>query len=337
MNLNKDHIKLTIHTHFDLVPPQLKIKINNTEIFNNKAEKELILEHNEYLHDRFKITIEKSGKSKKLADKGNYQESIIDVSLNGLSQCCNKFGKFIIKNNPYIKDQTIQTNKLNLNGIWTLELPVFRQPFFKETGIMRDSYENTDIACFGCSFTYGNCLEKNETWPKKLEKMINVKIKNFGCNGNSISSIVGSALEYIENYKCNKIIFLLPHPCRLQVQDIEGNIYNLLPSRTSKVEKLFPDLIRNIVLYGEETILFAGYLDKFVQIINHIAKKADIFLSCYDKELYNILLSLKNCNFKMLPFFNRDKRYSLASDNIHPGPEHMEIFANDIVKYLNNQ
>ena len=38
----------------------------------------------------------------------------------------------------------------------------------------------------------------------------------------------------------------------------------------------------------------------------------------------------------MLPKYNLNKEYKLASDNLHPGPDHNRQFVENIVQYIND-
>ena len=96
------------------------------------------------------------------------------------------------KDNPYTDDSSIQTVELSLNGIWTIRLPIYSilgtATLIKNK--FRNNIEDCDIACFGCSFTYGSYVDYNETWPYLLEKELN-KIQKL--NPDVTGSIVTDA------------------------------------------------------------------------------------------------------------------------------------------------
>ena len=290
--------------------------------------------------DRLNITIEKTGKTKQVVDSNEPQEIIIeDVLLNGMSQHPDKFGIFVQKDNPYVKDDILKGNHLALNGLWQLDVPIFRQKFISDmTRPYRDTFEDTKIACFGCSFTFGAELRYDQTWPYLLGS----DAKNYGMGGSSISAIVGTAREYVKNFNCDKIIILLPHPCRLQLEDDDGSVHTLLPGRSPEVEEKFKYINRDIVLFGEGSLLLSGYANGLKNMLKEISDKTELYLSSYRKETYDCLPSLIKdspgnqigAKFSILPFYEMSGEYEMASDNEHPGPEHNRIFAKQITPIL---
>jgi hypothetical protein len=109
----------------------------------------------------------------------------------------------------------------------------------------------------------------------------------------------------------------------------------LYPGRSPEIEKKFPDLCKDIVMYGETSLLLAGYIGKFKKIIDQIntaGKK--VFVSCYDSEFYEILKNLSLDGITLLPYYERDERYTFSDDYGHPGKIHNRLFAENIVKYV---
>ena len=309
-----------------VIPPRLRININGIKVFDGLLERAKTIRHDVDLQDRLNIIIHKTGKTKEVVDRKKPQEVLVEeVLLNGLSQHPDKFGVFNQKDNSNVKDQTIEGNEMALNGVWELDLPIFRQNFIPDMErSCRDKFEDSKTACFGCSFTYGALLDDNQTWPYHLGA------KNYGISGSSISSIIGTAREYVKNFDCEKIAILLPHPCRLQLEDNTGGIHTLLPGRSPKVEKMFKDVSRDIVMFGEASLLLSGYSNGLKNILKEMSQKTKVYLSAYDKDLYDCLSLLNEGHYKMLPFYERSDQYDFAEDNEHPGPEHNRIFANQI-------
>jgi hypothetical protein len=325
------------------IPPFLKIIANDKIIFEGLVSKYLKLDFDYPDIDRFVIKIKKTGKSKLLLDKLLKQEiTIKSLKLNDCDVHPDKFGIFYQSNNAYLKDQTINnTDKLFLNGLWAIDIPIFN---FKTNESMlyldnlRDSVTDSDIACFGCSFTYGALLKKYQTWPYFLSQNLSNKIvKNYGRAGNSIQEIMSTALDYAKNYNVDNIICLLPLPSRMQLIDpYTQEIVTLLPTMSTAIEKKFPDLIKNIVLYGESSLLFAGYVNYFKDTIFKINSfGTKIYISSYNFEFYNFLKSLHIDKITFLPFYEIDKKHPLAEDQAHPGEIHNRLFAESIVKYVN--
>jgi len=229
------------------------------------------------------------------------------------------------KDNSYVKDKIIEGNEMALNGSWLLDVPVFRQEFVPELDRkQRDQFADTGTACFGCSFTFGTCLDADQTWPHLLSA------KNYGVGGNSISAIVGTAHWYVQNFKCDKLVMLLPHVCRLQLKDNDGSVHTLLPGRSPEVEKKFKDVNRNIVMFGEPSLLFSGYATRMKELLVEINQKTDLYITSYQPDTYDMLDKTMGDVCKILPFYEMSAEFEMASDNEHPGPEHNRIFATQI-------
>ena len=319
----------------------LTIHAQDNLIFQGQAENYMELNFPYPDADRFIIKIKKTGKTKEIVDKKLRQEIIVtSLKLNGCDMHADKFGNFLQFDNAYVDDQKNNTNKLYLNGEWNINLPIFDYKLTHSAlheSNLRDAVAHSDIACFGCSFTYGANLKTNETWPCYLSEELQGKIvKNYGRGGNSVQEIMSTALEYAKNYKATSIICLLPHPSRMQLIDPATNTpITLYPGRSPEIEKKFPDLCKDIVMYGETSLLLAGYIGKLKKIIDQIhAAGKKVFVSCYDSEFYEILKNLSLDNITLLPYYERDERYPFSDDHGHPGKIHNRLFAENIVKYV---
>jgi hypothetical protein len=322
-----DKVEIHLDVHSGKVLPDLKLSVNGEIIYDDAPSMAITLKHEIQLSTRLQIKIEKSGKTKAVADSNEPQEVHVNkVLLNGLDQHADKFGIFDQKNNSYVEDQSLDGNIMSLNGDWTLDVPILRQPFLPDLDRpFRDEFTDAGTACFGCSFTYGSYVEYNQSWPYFLGS----HARNYGIPGSSISSIVGTARHYIEKHSCERMIILLPHSCRLQLED-QGTTYTLLPGRTPKVEKKFKQISKDIVMFGEGSLLLSGYAGAMKDALQDISQKTKLFLSSYNKEIYDLLPDLDNGHFTILPFYELSNKFELASDNEHPGPEHNRAFADKI-------
>ena len=326
-----DRIEITLSTNIGKVAPHLEVYVEDSIIFDGMVDKDMTLKHERDQKSRLKISINKSGKTKEIADSNEPQEVMVEkITLNGLDVHADKFGVFNQKNNPYTDDKTIDGNIMALNGWWEFSIPVFRQPFVSHMDKdYRDTFTDTKMAAFGDSFTYGACLKEDQTWPHYLGA------KNYGWaeGGSCISSIVATARDYIKEHKCETMIMLLPHPCRLQVT-VDGNVRTLLPGRSPEIENIFKELSRDIVMFGEASLILSGYADTMKEILHDISKKTKLFLSAYNPETYDCIKALKDDTYEVLPFYETSKMYDLAHDNEHPGPGHNKDFANKIGRIL---
>ena len=328
-----DIVQIALTPNSGQVPAHLKVNVGDENIFDGNLERPRILEHKMMVPDRLKIEIIKTGKTKAVADSGQPQEVIVDrVAMNGLNLHADKFGNFFQKDNAYLKDKAIDGNILSVNGEWNLDVPVFRQNFVPYMDRQyRDPFQDTEVACFGCSFTYGSMLEKTQTWPYFLGA------KNYGwaSGGSCISSIIGTAREYIQNYKCDKMVILLPHPCRLQVVD-NGVVKTLLPQNisTKDLASRFKDLSRDVVMFGEASLILSGYARTLTGHLAEMCKKTKIYISSYEPDTYECINALQDQSFEVLPFYETSNQYDFAEDNLHPGPDHNQEFANKIGKII---
>ena len=309
-----------------VIPPRLRIAINGNEVFDGLLEQAKSIRHETDLGDRLIITIHKTGKTKEVVDRQEPQEVLVkDVLLNGLSQHPDKFGTFDQADNPYVKDQTIRGNEMSLNGSWTLDVPVFKQEFVPELGReQRDQFTDTETACFGCSFTQGAFLEYEQTWPYHLGS----GAKNYGVGGNSISGIVGTAHWYVQNFKCDKLVMLLPHVSRLQINDQKTGLWTLTFGKNDHSRA--KEMIRDIVMFGEPSLLFSGYCKRMKELLVEINQKTDLYITTYQQDTYDVLGKTMNGICKFLPLYEVSSEYEMAPDREHPGPDHNRIFADQI-------
>lgn len=322
-----DKVVINLKPTTGSVPPRLRIAINGTEVFDGVIDQPKSIRHETESQDRLNITIHKTGKTKDVVDSKEPQEVLVDeVLLNGLSQHPDKFGVFNQKNNSYVKDRTIEGNKMALNGSWSLDVPVFRQEFFPEIDqLQRDQFTDTQTACFGCSFTYGTFLEHDQTWPYHLGNA-----KNYGVGGNSISAIVGTAHWYVQNFKCDRLVMLLPHVCRLQLHDQQKGLWTFIPFRSDKTDGEANEMVKDIVMFGEPSLLFSGYVTRMKELSVEINQKTDLYITSYQPDTYDMLDKTMGDVCKILPFYEMSAEFEMASDNAHPGPEHNRTFANQI-------
>lgn len=321
---------LEIHLKVDTgeIPPYLRITVNDNQIFDGVVCESMTLRHQTELTNRLTISMEKSGKTKMVVDSGDHQTVIADVSLNGLDQHADTFGVFEQRNNPYVDDAKMEGNHMSLNGCWQLDVPVFRQPFMPElklNGGPRDTFSDARIACFGCSFTYGSFLEYDQTWPYYLGDA-----KNYGMGGHSISAIVGSAHWYVQNFKCDKLVMLLPDVYRFQIQNQQKEWWSWCPSTNKKFSGGPKELIRDVVMFGEASLLFSGGVNRMKELLAEINEKTDLYITSWSSETYDMLIKKIRGESEILPFYERSSEFRMAPDDLHPGPDHNRFFANEI-------
>ena len=313
-------------TNYDSVPAHCRIECCGDVILDSVVSKDTELVHEIALFDQFDIKITKIGKTLELVKKN--QEQIItikNINLNGIDLKIQEFGEFKIRDNPYIDDETLQTDRLHLNGVWRLELPKRSLVgTFNPGGInLRDELGDCDIACFGCSNTWGSFLEYSESWPAQLQQITRKSTKNYGIQGSNINQMIPFVDHYIKNYKTDTIILYLPHTFRRQ-QNVNGKIQNI---ETVDNEN------RELILHGEEhsVAVLSGTLHNWLE---NCSKNINIYLGTYQTDEYKLYEKTALKKF-MVPFLEADD-YSKASDNLHHGAEFNRDFAKIIHNFLYN-
>jgi hypothetical protein len=317
-------IKIFLSTKYDSVPSHCKIYCCDELIFDSVVDKDLHIVHEVNLVNPFSVKIIKTGKTVEIV-KTNQEQSIKikNINLNGIDLKVGEFGKFHVKGNPYVDDHTLQTDCLNLNGEWQLELPARSIVGRIEPTELkfRDPLEDCDIACFGASQTYGAFLEYNESWPAQLQEETGKKIRNYGIGGSNVNEITALVDHYIENYKTDTILLYLPHTFRRQLE-INGSWQR--PRWNDTVN-------RDLILHGEEhsIAVISGDLYRW---LDNISKNTKIYFGSDQTDEYGLYERTPLKKF-MMPFLEGNN-YPKASDNLHYGAEFNRDFAKIIKDFL---
>lgn len=320
-------VSIMLATEYDSIPSHCTIHVCGELIFDSVVSKniELIKEIDRF--EQFTVKVVKSGKTMDLVNKHHKQELVVQrITLNGIDLKVREFGRFELKNNPYVKEETLQTDHLSLNGEWHLELPKRslkgQIDLNKIREELRDDIGDCDIACFGCSQTWGSFLDNTETWPSHLEKITGKSVKNFGIRGSNTNEIIALADHYVKNHKSENILLYLPHSFRRQL------IVNteLLNIDTQGIQN------RELVMNGEEHSIsvLSGDLRDWLEAV--VSRHTNIYFGTYqttENELYR-KTPLKKY---MFPFLEGDN-YPKASDNLHHGTEFNRDFAKMLVDFL---
>jgi hypothetical protein len=319
-------VKISLSTKYDSVPAHCQIHCCDELIFDTVVDKDLDITHETNQLNQFSVRITKTGKTVEVVKK-NHEQSIMikNINLNGIDLKVAEFGKFHVKNNIYVNDHTLQTNCLNLNGEWMLELPARSIAGKIDLAKLkfRDPLEDSDIACFGCSQTYGVFLENYESWPARLQEETGKKIRNYGVRGSNINEITALVDYYIENYKTDTILLYLPHTFRRQLE-LDGIIQQLgtLDPRN-----------KDLVLHGEEHSI-AVISDDLYRWLDNISQNTKIYFGTYQRDEYRLYEKTPLKKF-MMPFLEGND-YPKASDDLHHGAEFNRVFAKKIKEFLKN-
>lgn len=323
-----DEIYLEISTKYTSMATYCKIYCCDEIIFDGDVNKNIKLSFQKPTNKPFKLEIFKSGKTLELVKKKQEQRLIVEkLFLNGIELKIKEFGFFQVKNNDFVKDHVLQTNVLDLNGIWTFQLPereLIGHIDEKKVGKLFGKLSNTDIACFGCSETMGLHNEKNKDWPSVLAGITNKNVNNYGIGGSNVNEITAFIKYYVENFKCDIIVMLLPHTMRKQIYDRESDEYINVKSADKSNKEL--------ILHGEEHSVasLSGKLKNFCETVT--SNKIKFLFSSTHRSEY-ILFSKTQCTSHMLPLVDKEL-FPKASDGMHGGIEYNRAFADSILNYI---
>ena len=204
------------------------------------------------------------------------------------------------------------------------------------------------IGAFGCSFTFGDGLKEEETWPYLLEKEKKIKILNFGTSGSGMDSIYLNIVSSSLEYSFNEIIVLLPNLdrkiARLFYKDnwfrwvVSPSIgplgWDLLPTPIGE----YLNLDKSIFYKKGEKVVRSIVNDKEQRYNKKIIKKIIDFcdkrykkyiISSWSKETLEYLK--KTYKDKSITFY--DSSGPLNSSN-HPSIMQNQRFVNSLIKII---
>jgi len=202
------------------------------------------------------------------------------------------------------------------------------------------------IACFGCSYTYGQGLSEENTWPSMLESKLNVPVLNFGLPGLGIDSIYNNLLKSLEFFQFRKVIFLLPtFERRLLRFKFDEHFFkipiNLQTKTDSYITRGYRFIKPNFILPKIEQIKKKIINDKNNRysktIINKIFKlckdkNIKFFCSSHNSEVYDYIK--KNAGNVLPPFPRLDMFKERAVDRQHPSDKHHEYWVDQIYEQI---
>lgn len=210
---------------------------------------------------------------------------------------------------------------------------------FRNTEIPKE----TDIAVFGCSFTFGLGLPIDMLWHTLLANRLNSKVANYGIPGASAKTIADIALIISRHTKINKAIFLLPTYSRMQIAksspyDDEVNYLSIIPNHKSELSRIYEIEAELLTKATPDEEMFKVLRDS-VYLVDYVFKQRNIktYFSSWDPETYEFL-TLMNLEGVLLPDWTskgmKQATTDLARDKMHPGPIHQQQFVDKIIDYI---
>jgi len=198
----------------------------------------------------------------------------------------------------------------------------------------------TELAAFGCSFTFGTGLPTHMLWHNLLTE----DSLNFGLPGASIKTITDVFCIASKHIKIKKAIFLLPSIPRMQIakhHPVNDKIdyLNAMPGLDSKLCEYYNINTHEIYKYLPEEELYKIARDQ-IYLTELIAKirGIDIYYSSWDPESYDFLSKMNFTHGTILPVWYTPHHLGdgndLARDKHHPGPEHHKYWINSIKDHI---
>ena len=196
------------------------------------------------------------------------------------------------------------------------------------------SFTDEEVFCVGDSFTLGQGVARNETWPSLLD----LNAFNFGSGGLSHDGCVKNVKHILQNSKhVKQIICLLPAATRKLFEFEFLGSYGSIPiSLTS--EYTLPEEFTNEINDIKE-LIFKGSIDDHwitacTDMIDLCNKhKVECWLSTWDHDMYmHIPTEYRLPVFPPLTTFAER-----ASDKSHPHKKHYKLFVKNIKPYIDKR
>ena len=190
--------------------------------------------------------------------------------------------------------------------------------------------EGFRIMSIGCSLTEGVGLNDNETWPHQFSKLVPNGVNlNFGIGGRSNYYISRVLLTYYDIVKPDLVLIMYTETHRREFYTEEGGIEPFHHKKWGYFNENETGILEH---------------DAHLTLLN----KNNNFINWYKNHmLIKLFLESKKCNWLWNGWFatnaytdsNRfDGDYypfkDLGADDIHSGPEHNRIYANNLYSYL---
>ena len=195
--------------------------------------------------------------------------------------------------------------------------------------------QEIELACFGCSVTYGKSILKQDSWPQLISKNTQTNVINFGQPALGADSIYQILKNSLDEFKIKKVIILFPDLNRILAIFKKLNYFFRLPlvlikndhSGTFYHNNFWFNLKEIIILVREYkknlkvdsyTLNSETFIIKIKELL--IKKEIPFLFSSWDKETYTFLELVLDRN-NLLPFFETiDTSKEAGPYEKFPGP-----------------
>ena len=177
--------------------------------------------------------------------------------------------------------------------------------------------QQSDIVCFGCSFTLGTGVHDKDTWPSQLESLTGLRVANLGHAGSSNDTAFRYAQHYLPLLRPKYAIWLQTDMHRLELIDDAGAV-NL---------NIIAGDIDNPC--ANDYFVKTWFSSPSNQLLN-LQKNTMAFRSlCDSLNIKHVILAAND----ILPPFGL-KYKNVARDFIHPGQEIYKALASKIADLI---
>lgn len=199
-----------------------------------------------------------------------------------------------------------------------------------------------DIACFGCSVTFGDYLPIDYVWPNVLAKKMNVTTKNFGLSGIGHEMIVDLFMATAYKFKFKNAIIVFPHSSRILSWDAHPTANGARLARdTIRADKIATTTDVRKLYESLSTAHFLGSMHRAIAQIDFIARLLDIkvlYSTWADRHTGNNDMTyyeeLELTTDDILPKFNNIDK---ARDKLHPGKVSHEKWISESIIHIKNK
>lgn len=199
------------------------------------------------------------------------------------------------------------------------------------------------ILFLGCSITYGYGVKYNETFAYQTAKLLGEEwsLLNFGVPGSGPDIQIITAAWALNNFKIDKICWLMSHPMRTQIIMEDGaNLKFAINSNPDGVieeyrnKYLLNKFVENHIYFEKNNLTkVTQHLYTLFSLIKQ--KNIDCYVTCWEDNFDDTVEELRDeFGFKKL---DQLVITDIASDGMHPGPQSHLNFAKILNERMKNE
>lgn len=310
-------------------------KIQSDKIYGNQTH---IINFRHTVKQDLEIKIEKTGafRDPKTHKIHNQIVKIKKLIINHINCLDGRPGTFTIFNNFYLKDDTIQTNDLYLNGTWVKKIKYF--DYFTNFAFKDkpdNEFRTVDIALFGASF-FAHGTPIRDRWFAKLAKKLNCTFEQYSAPGGTNEQIFSNYRQWKKNNNA-KIVIFGPTTFSKRIMSLNGveKQYNIHITKKELFSNLIDEISNRPVKEFTEVLFWEG-LETIMSL--QIPILYDFFETCSKHSKIYVLptISAERKYFDdtilkkyLLPVFD----YVQTEHRAYPNEEDNKLYIDKLEKY----